>query len=101
MSFGPGCCSLHYFHTRGALPRRYRFYGSSLLFVREGSPALADAGPRAHAGSGSPPPAVDVRMIDFAHVSRAVPHAASGRDEGYALGLASIIACLERVQREE
>lgn len=116
MSFSLGCFSSRRSQTREALPHRYRFYGSSLLFVREGSPAPADAGPRAHAGSGSPPPTVDVRMIDFAHVARTVPpdgntggaqgaasHAASssGRDAGYALGLASIIACLEWVQREE
>lgn len=131
--------------------RRFRFYGSSLLFVYEGEPALPGITARVADGmdcnlaqgqgldpqrllqNGSSehraepqPAAVDVRMIDFAHVSRLsrtgsleagdlASHsvlgegwigelnktvAGSGGDPGYALGLSCVIACLERVQRE-
>ena len=65
----------------------YRFYGSSLLFIYEGG------------GGGAQPPAVDIRMIDFAHVWP-IRDSPTGRDDGYVLGLETIIACLDRVVRE-
>lgn len=61
----------------------FRFYGSSLLFLYEGE------------GGGA---AVDVRMIDFAHVW---PIRDGGRDSGYSVGLARIIRCLEQLASEE
>jgi 1D-myo-inositol-tetrakisphosphate 5-kinase/inositol-polyphosphate multikinase len=59
----------------------FRFYGTSLLFVYDGVAAVPSES------------AIDVRMIDFAH-------AADGRgerDEGFLLGLRTIIAVLESV----
>lgn len=77
---------------------RYRFYGSSLLFVYEGH-SEASTTPAEHAAM--PPPRVDVRMIDFAHVWPIPPHQQPhGRDTGYLLGLDSIMRYLRHVHDE-
>ena len=78
----------------------FRFYGSSLLFVYEGDPVVADAAQPGGTGAGGDPAGrVDVRMIDFAHVwpIRDGPH---GRDTGYLLGLDSLLRCLRHVATE-
>jgi hypothetical protein len=62
-----------------------RFYGSSLLFLYDGT---------------AEDPKVDVRMIDFAHVWPIPPQEVpEGRDEGYLKGLRSIIGYLSDLQR--
>ncbi|KJE94385.1 hypothetical protein CAOG_005030 [Capsaspora owczarzaki ATCC 30864] len=67
--------------------RSFRFYGSSLLLTYEGA---------AQAGA---PPAVDVRMIDFAHVFPIVAsdNGSLGRDDGYIHGLTTLIRVLEQL----
>lgn len=113
---------------------RYRFYGSSLLIIYDGaSPSNGDSLSLQHSNPNDLGGAIDVRMIDFAHVSRVAtgstgsespkhrpslqvvgprlvdePEAGvscsrqethrQGSDAGFALGLANIIASLERLQ---
>ena len=68
---------------------RFRFYGSSLLLIydggeTEGAPAICD-----------------VRMIDFAHVWPIPPHEwPNARDEGYLMGLKTLLRLLEAVAVE-
>jgi len=57
----------------------YRFYSSSLLFVYDG---ITDS------------LKVDVRMIDFAHVSEIRDN---GVDDGYVKGLRKLIECLRKL----
>jgi len=69
---------------------RFRFYGSSLLLVYDGACADAER------------PVCDVRMIDFAHVwpipRSQQPH---GRDDGYVVGLESLMRYLKLATGED
>jgi 1D-myo-inositol-tetrakisphosphate 5-kinase/inositol-polyphosphate multikinase len=70
----------------------FRFYASSLLFVYEGGGS--QGGATAGAGAGGPAALADVRMIDFAHV-QALQEGPGARDEGYILGLRTLVRCLQ------
>jgi hypothetical protein len=80
-----------------AVQADFRFYGSSLLFLYEGE--------EGEAGPTRPAVAVDVRLIDFAHATPIQkggpePGPRGARDEGFLLGLRSVMRCLERVAAE-
>ena len=71
----------------------YRFYSSSLLVLYDGDKTSADANATV--------PNTFVRMIDFAHTTcplegyQTDPIQYSGPDEGYVLGLTSIISVFQ------
>jgi len=73
---------LEWFENSGT----HRFYGSSVLMIYE---ANENSRFKDH---------VDVRIIDFPH---AYPIRDGGRDEGYVLGLKSIIKVLEELSKPE
>ena len=61
--------------------REFRFIGSSLLFVYEGSEAQDDE------------PGIDVRLIDFAHTVLRT----GARDDGVLVGLRSVAEALQSI----
>ena len=75
--------------------REFRFYGSSLLLVYDGVEA---GGGRGDGGGAAvaprAPPAVQLRMIDFAHACRAEEGAPPGCDAGYLVGLRTLARAL-------
>jgi len=88
--------------------RHYRFYSSSLLLVYEGDETpnptttegnghtvLEQQQQQAQALSGGGKRVIDVRIIDFAHATRADE---DGRaDEGFIHGLKRAIACFQQL----
>lgn len=101
----------------------YRFFSSSLLVVYEGrddGPATVDVPQLQHNGHASPSccsseldsldltemrKRIDVRMIDFAHTTHRGyvddPVRYQGPDEGYVLGLTTLIDAFERMIQED
>lgn len=85
----------------------FRFYASSLLLVYEGGSPAAGGGATGGAAAATPTPstaaaaaaAASVHMIDFAHVE-AVQEGPAARDEGYMLGLRTLIRCLQGMLME-
>ncbi|XP_028854256.1 inositol hexakisphosphate kinase 2-like isoform X4 [Denticeps clupeoides] len=92
----------------------YRFYSSSLLIIYDGAPACPRRPPdqqdedgEEEGASGGPSrrsdgPAVDVRMIDFAHTTcrhygeDSVVH--EGQDSGYIFGLQNLITIISQLE---
>jgi len=71
----------------------YRFYSSSLLFIYEGDSSIAFH--NAEDVKNVTLTDVDLKMIDFAHTYRLL--ADDERDDGYVLGLSSLINLLQEI----
>ncbi|XP_053325195.1 inositol hexakisphosphate kinase 1 isoform X2 [Spea bombifrons] len=80
----------------------YRFYSSSLLIIYDG--VDCSRGGAINPKDLESVPMVDVRMIDFAHSTykgfRDDPTVHDGPDNGYVLGLRSLISILEQIRDE-